>query len=125
MIWRRLGKLILKTAGEQGQNNTTICQECPLAKKVDEIDQTVRQLKVNEEKKMTVDQPKMNIFDPRFCSTGSGKKINNNIRKRSGIPRSTTFPQSYQNNDVDTADFQSEFEFPRFPPEIPRDAADA
>ena len=63
---------------------------------------------------------KINIFHPRYSSTpitcerpssNTTRKINNNIRKRkSGIPRSTTFPQPAQLAVED--EFQSEFSIP-------------
>jgi len=69
---------------------------------------------------------KINIFHPQYSSTpiaynqcqssNTTRKINNNIRKRkSGIPRSTTFPQPAQLAVED--EFQSEFSIP-----IPFDA---
>ena len=116
LVGLRRQNRILKTLHEQGQNNATVCR---LAKEIDEIDRTIRQLKAKQEKETTVDQPKMNIFDPRYCTTVRGKKTNNNIRRRSGIPRSTTFPRSDQNNDLDDDDdFRSEFNIP-FPRDDP------
>ena len=62
---------------------------------------------------------KINIFHPRYSSTpitynqrpSSNTTRNNNIRKRkSGIPRSTTFPQPAQLAVED--EFQSEFSIP-------------
>ena len=116
---------ILKTLHEQGQNNAPVLvnigqENKRLTKKINEIDRTVRQLKAKQETEMAVNQPKMNIFDPRYCTTVPGKKINNNIRRRSGIPRSTTFPRSNQNDDLEDDDFRSEFNIP-----FPRDAPDA
>ena len=64
---------------------------------------------------------KINIFHPQYSSTpitynqyqssNTTRKINNNIRKRkSGISRSTTFPQPAQLAVED--EFQSEFSIP-------------
>ena len=62
---------------------------------------------------------KINIFHPRYSSTpitynqrpSSNTTRNNNIRKRkSGIPRSTSFPQPAQLAVED--EFQSEFSIP-------------
>ena len=60
----------------------------------------------------------INRFHPQFSSTpityqrpsiNAIRKINNNTRRRSGIPRSTTFPQSAQ---LEVEEFQSEFSIP-------------
>ena len=60
----------------------------------------------------------INRFHPQFSSTpityqrpsiNATRKINNNTRRRSGIPRSTTFPQSAQ---LEVEEFQSEFSIP-------------
>jgi len=62
---------------------------------------------------------KINPFHPRYSSTpityqrppsSATKKINNNTRKRRGIPRSTTFPQ--QASIAVEEEFQSEFSIP-------------
>ena len=66
-----------------------------------------------------VEKVTINIFHPRYSSTpiaynqrpSSNITRNNNIRKRkSGIPRSTTFPQPAQLAIED--EFQSEFSIP-------------
>ena len=62
---------------------------------------------------------KINRFHPRYSSTpitnqrppsSATRKINNNTRKRIGIPRSTTFPQ--QASLPVEEEFQSEFSIP-------------
>ena len=62
---------------------------------------------------------KINPFHPRYSSTpityqrppsSATKKIDNNTRKRRGIPRSTTFPQ--QVSLAVEEEFQSEFSIP-------------
>ena len=111
VIWRQNGRIERKLAKDS---------------RTDEIERIVKKLNekiegLEKEKEMSTketqtpcnaerDQNRINIFDPRY-STGNTINKNQN-RRRSGIPRSTTFPRSAESATVDDEDFQSEFNIP-------------
>ena len=109
MVWR-----LNKKADENNRADMQLKEKMErLMKKQAKEKKKVATKKIQTNPSNVESEVRLNIFHPRYCSTPVENIFSNNNRKRSGIPRSTTFPRSAQlQRFAQDDEFQSEFEIP-------------